>query len=94
MDINSISGASRVHSIYANSTRVSRQAYGKGAKAGGSDNVVISNQAMDFKSVLEAVSKVPDVREEKVTEVQGRMDRGEYIVSSADIANRIMTFTF
>lgn len=54
------------------------------------DQVNLSETAQDFKSVFEAVSKVPDVREERVTDLTNRINSGQYNITSSDIANKIL----
>ncbi|MCL1995495.1 MAG: flagellar biosynthesis anti-sigma factor FlgM [Defluviitaleaceae bacterium] len=54
------------------------------------DHVSISATAQDFRTALEAVSKVSDVREDRVREISERINSGQYNVSSMDIASKIL----
>ena len=54
------------------------------------DHVSFSATAQDFSTVLEVVSKIPDVREEKINEISARINSGHYNVSAKDIANKIL----
>jgi len=60
-------------------------------KTGASDSLTISNTAHEFRFVYETVSKIPDIREEKVNDIASRMKNGNYNISSSDIASKILS---
>jgi negative regulator of flagellin synthesis FlgM len=74
--------------------------YGKNKKVAGVDKksgipskkdvVSISNQAKDFQTVKKALKEVPDVREDKVRELNERFYSGKYDVKGSDVADRIV----
>ncbi len=55
-----------------------------------SDKVDFSENGKTFASALKAVRQVPEVREDKIAELKGRIESGDYNVSSEDIAKKIM----
>lgn len=56
----------------------------------GTDEFTISSESRDFRAVFEAVSKLPDIREDKVNDIKARMDSGRYNVSSMDTARKML----
>ena len=54
------------------------------------DIVTLSNQAKDFQTAYKALSQVPDIREDKVLDIQSRIIYGEYNVSCSDLANKLL----
>lgn len=55
------------------------------------DSIELSSTAQDFSTVLEVVAKTPDIREERISEIQSQIDSGNYNVSSQAIANKILS---
>lgn len=58
------------------------------------DYVALSTQAKDFQNVRKVLSKVPDIREDKVNDIRQRIQNGEYSVSASDIADKIISGYF
>lgn len=56
-----------------------------------SDSVTLSSTAQDFRTVFEALSRTPDVREDRVSEIRSQMENGSYNVTSESIANKILS---
>ena len=54
------------------------------------DILTLSSQARDFKTVFKTLSEMPDIREEKVLDLQNRINYGNYNVSSSDLASKIL----
>lgn len=54
------------------------------------DVVSISNQAKDFQTIMKALKDVPDMRMDKVNELAGKYQSGNYDVSGNDIADKIV----
>jgi len=90
MDMN-IGGISRVQGAYRlnsfenkNTSRLDRARETK-------QILTLSDQARDFQTVLDAVRNVPDIREDKVSAIQGRINSGDYNISAAAIASKILS---
>lgn len=54
------------------------------------DIMTLSDQAKDFQTIYKTLLATPDIREEKVLELQNRINVGTYDVSSSDLANKIL----
>ncbi|MEN6468055.1 MAG: flagellar biosynthesis anti-sigma factor FlgM [Smithella sp.] len=54
------------------------------------ETVDLSTMAKDIQQAKVEVSKVPDVREEKVQQIKAQVDKGTYNVSGAEIANKMV----
>ena len=54
------------------------------------EKVDLSTMARDIQKAKVEVSKLPDVREEKVREVKDQVDKGTYNVSGEQIANKMV----
>ena len=66
-----------------------RQANG-GAFSSPSERVDLSTRAKDIQQLKDALSKLPDVREEKVREVQKMLKDGTYNVDADQIAGKMV----
>lgn len=55
-----------------------------------SEKVDLSTMARDIQKAKVEVSKLPDVREEKVQEIKAQVDKGTYNVSGEQIANKMV----
>lgn len=55
------------------------------------DNFDVSTQARDIQMVLKAISDTSDIREDKVNDIMERIKKGNYNVSSEEIANKILS---
>lgn len=54
------------------------------------EKVDLSTMAKDIQKAKVEVSKLPDVREEKVREIKDQVDKGTYNVSGEQIANKMV----
>lgn len=54
------------------------------------DEVFISDTARDIKMTIEALKKVPDIREAKVSELKGRIFSGSYNVNGEMVAESML----
>jgi negative regulator of flagellin synthesis FlgM len=54
------------------------------------DVVSISGQAKDFQTVMKALRNVPDVREDKIRELNEKFYSGNYNVKGKDVAEHIV----
>jgi negative regulator of flagellin synthesis FlgM len=66
-----------------------RQANG-GAVSSPSERVDLSTTAKDIQQLKDALSKLPDVREEKVQEVQRMLKDGTYKIDADQIAGKMV----
>ncbi|MPM47238.1 hypothetical protein SDC9_93946 [bioreactor metagenome] len=57
------------------------------------DEVILSTEAKEFGQLLQALKKMPDVREDKVNELAKRIDSGNYKIDSKDIAEKMVART-
>lgn len=55
------------------------------------DNFTVSEEARDFQAVFRAVSKAPDVRQDKIDAIKKQIQEGTYNISSEDIANKMLS---
>ena len=58
--------------------------------AKGNDTMILSEAARDFKTVLDALKNVPDVREDRVTALKDKISSDNYKVDAGEISNRII----
>lgn len=84
----SISRVSQAYGVYQTDRTTSKGKTGKTAES--KDMIALSSQAKDFQSVMKALANTPDIREDKVAAIKSRMDTGQYDVSAADIASRLV----
>ena len=54
------------------------------------DKLDLSQSATQFKQLLEAAKRVPDVREDKVQDIKSRIQAGEYNVDSRVVAEKML----
>jgi negative regulator of flagellin synthesis FlgM len=54
------------------------------------EKVQVSGRGRDIQKVRDAVSNVPEIRQEKVAEIKEKIANGEYRVRSEDIARKII----
>lgn len=76
-----------ISQVYQTNTNYKSKAVGK---AYGSDKVEISSFGKEYQIAKAAVSKAPDVREDKVAEIKAMMSAGTYHVSGMDFANKLV----
>ncbi len=83
-----INNASKLYTAYPTS-KVNNVA--KTAKTDGQKDVLaVSDLAKDYQKVRSALSQIPDVRQDKVSEIKARYNAGTYKVDAASIADKIM----
>ncbi|KNY28630.1 flagellar biosynthesis anti-sigma factor FlgM [Pseudobacteroides cellulosolvens] len=54
------------------------------------DIISISNQAKDFQTAMKTLKDIPDIRHDKVSGIQDKYDKGEYNISSNDLADKLI----
>jgi negative regulator of flagellin synthesis FlgM len=57
---------------------------------GGAEHIAISSKAKDIQKATEAVNAAPDIRIEKVDRIKEQITNGSYIVSSEQLAEKIL----
>jgi len=71
-----------------------QKSVGKVDKAGNvsskKDVVSISNEAKDFQTVMKALKKAPDIRQEVVDKLKDKYEAGKYEVKETDVADKIL----
>ena len=56
----------------------------------GAEHIAISSKAKDIQKATEAVNAAPDIRIEKVDRIKEQITNGSYIVSSEQLAEKIL----
>lgn len=64
-----------------------------GTPQGGEDKVQISSQAKEFQQIYQLASQAPDVRTDKVAELQEAIKGGTYNVRGEQVAAKLITQT-
>lgn len=54
------------------------------------DEVILSSEAKEFGQILQALKKLPDVRDDKVNELTKKIESGTYNIDSKDIAEKLV----
>lgn len=54
------------------------------------EKVDISSRAKEYQAIKELVDKAPEVREEKIRELQRQIDNGTYRVPAEELAKKIV----
>lgn len=55
------------------------------------DQIEISQSAKDFQVAMDALKKLPDVRQEKVDDIASQINKGTYKPSTEDIIKKMMS---
>lgn len=58
------------------------------------DVVSISNSARDFQSIMKSLKEVPDVRQDKVNDLKGKYETGNYSISGKEISDKLINSVF
>ena len=85
--INNINKMDNVLGAYKSNTNISPKLVNYEAPK---DSVSLSSTAKDFQKILDVVSGLPDIREDKVAQLTNQVQSGSYNISSNDIANKIL----
>jgi len=56
----------------------------------GTEQIAISSKAKDIQKATEAVNAAPDIRTEKVERIKNEIAKGDYHVSSEDLAEKVL----
>ncbi len=79
----------RVSEIYGKKQNVSKVNKANGVP-NQKDDLSISSQAKDFQTVMKALKNVPDIRTDKVKNIEEKVDSGNYKVANKDIADKMI----
>jgi len=85
MRINSVRNPYEVYQTQRNNN-VSRLSRAEEKK----DIVALSEQAKDYQVASRALKALPDVRQDKISEIQSKIESGNYNVSSMDLAAKLL----
>ena len=89
MDIR-VTGAISAYQVYnTNKNDKTRKTSATGNDSG-RDAFTLSMQAEDYQQVRNALTQVPDVRTDRVDVIRQRIEAGQYNVSAAAVADRIL----
>jgi negative regulator of flagellin synthesis FlgM len=55
-----------------------------------SETVSISQTGQEITQYTEAMAKLPDIRKERIAEIQAALEKGTYSVSSQDLADKLI----
>ncbi|MBZ4647251.1 MAG: negative regulator of flagellin synthesis FlgM [Petroclostridium sp.] len=81
---------SKIIGVYNKNKKIEKANNIQGVE-GKKDTISISSQAKDYQLALKAVRQVPDIREEKVRELEQKYSSGTYNISSEDVADKIVS---
>ena len=56
----------------------------------GTEQIAISSKAKDIQKATEVVNAAPDIRTEKVERIKNEIAKGDYHVSSEDLAGKVL----
>ena len=82
-------GISRISGIYGKGNKVERINSAK-AVSSKKDVLSISSQAKDYQTAISTLKKVPDIRLDKVLEIQEKYEAGQYNVNGKEVAESII----
>lgn len=83
-----INGINKVYETYKSQITSNIE---KTKKTTEKDQVNLSENAKDFSTIYRMLSDVPEVRTQKVEEIKESMDSGNYHVTAADVAAKILS---
>lgn len=63
----------------------------KKTSVSGIDNVDVSDKAQVFQTLLQKAKDIPSVREERIKDIAGQIERGEFQVNSKQIAEKLLS---
>jgi len=54
------------------------------------ETVSMSQTGQEIKQYTEAMGELPDIREERIAQIQAALEKGTYSVSSQDLADKLI----
>jgi len=85
MNIKSIN---QIYQVYKNAGIAKTEKTEKTANV--KDAVNISPEAKEFQTAFTSAMKAEDVREDLVSDIKQKIDKGEYVVDTDDLVDKIM----
>jgi negative regulator of flagellin synthesis FlgM len=79
----------RVFGVYNQTTPVGKVKKHESV-ASRKDEYKVSSQARDYQSVMKALRNIPDIRQDKVNEISGKIEAGSYKVQARDVSDKII----
>ena len=61
-----------------------------GVSEGSPDSVSFSSSAADFRTAMDALTKAPDVRADRVADLQQRIQSGSYQTPISDLTEKLL----
>jgi len=55
-----------------------------------SETISISQTGQEINQYTEAMAELPDIREERIAQIQAALEKGTYSVSSQDLADKLI----
>ena len=92
MIVNNVNSSSNYYSNVAAARYTNSIGYVRGAQK--SDAFIPSKEAQSFSEMLNKLKNTPEVREDKVRELQAKIASGQYFVSARDVAESILNSRF
>lgn len=80
----------KVFGVYSKPNQVGKADKNAAVAGTKKDEITISAPAKDFQTVMKALRKLPDIREDKVKEISFKIQKGDYKVEPKDISERII----
>lgn len=91
-----IISSSQIHSLVAHYSKLNQKTADKnkeelkGVQQKGLDKISVSNDAQAYLVARQAIKNVPDLREEKLAELEQRVKSGTYEVKDEDVAEKML----
>lgn len=80
-----------VAKVYGEQSQVGKQARTEKTQyAQQKDEVILSSGVQEFGSILQKLIGMSEVRDDKVSELSGKIEDGTYYVNSEDVADKMM----
>ena len=92
MIVNNVNSSSNYFSNVAATRYAGSVGYVRGVQK--SDAFTPSREAQSFSEMLNKLKSLPDVREDKVSQIQEQISSGQYFVPAQDIAAALLTNRF
>lgn len=86
-----ISGVIKTYADQNKTGKVTKENKGDGVSPK-RDEIVLSSTAQEFAHTLQALRNMPEVRQEKVDELNRRIEAGQYDVGARDIADKMLAY--
>lgn len=94
MKINNLNDSGAISSVGRGDVKRARKSDGdisvENKGLGENDSVNLSNTAMETGKLVDKLNELPDVRQEKVSEVKQKISNGSFQPSSGEIADAIL----